>query len=372
MEAMKRTILLLAMGVLFVGTVSCIADAGSGLTRVTELVPAHLQHIVIAYTDWQAIKAAIGVPWLTSRASLDVRIAFVRRLTEDHAAASAYGLTRLSVHAEAWGFDTTDLEWEAQITATGIPPTYLLKLRNDFDVETLVGHFSERGFAQTESYGEAIFSRAIDPTLEWTRTTEFAIHNTAILKGERLLILSSSFPVVELLLATRAAELPSFFDDASATRVVEHLAEPCAAYLLLGESTCLRFSPNPLLDLIGTSLGNSALDDLRAWLDSGEPLHRYTALGVGYRAEEDRPAGTIAFAYTSAEDAEHDLEPRRLLAGSGGSSHWEAPIAESYFVIENARVDESAVVFSVWPVRGQPHRLFRMVLYADAPFAACR
>jgi hypothetical protein len=156
--AMRRTILLPAVSVLLVGIVSCIAVAGTGLTRVTELVPALLQQGVIAYTDWQAVKSAIGVPWLTSRASLDVRIAFVRRLTEDHAAASAYGLTRLSVHAEAWGFDTTDLDWEAQITATGIPPTYLLKLRNDFDVETLVGRFGERGFARTESYGEAILS----------------------------------------------------------------------------------------------------------------------------------------------------------------------------------------------------------------------
>ena len=369
---MKRTVLLLAVGVLFVGVVSRVADAGSGLTRVTQLVPAHLQHIVIAYTDWEAIKAAIGAPWLTSQASVDVRIAFTRRLMEDHAAASAYGLTRLSVHAAAWGFDTTDLEWEAQITATGTPPTYLLKLRDGFDLETLVDRFIERGFTQTESYGAAVFSRAFDPTEEWISTTEIAIHNTAILEDEKLLILSSSFPAVELLLATRAGELPSFFDDASAARTVERLAEPFAAYLLLGESTCLRFSPNPLLDLIGTPVGNSALDDLRAWLDSGEPLHRYVALGVGYRVEQDHPVGTIAFAYASAEDAEHDLEPRRLLAGSGGSSHWEAPIAETYFVIENAQVDESAIILSVRPANDQPRRLFLMVLYADAPFAACR
>lgn len=372
MGAMKRAILLPAMGVLLVGIVSCIADAGSGLTRATELVPAHLQHSVIAYTDWQAVKAAIGVPWLTSQASVDVRIAFARLLTEDHAAASAYGLTRLSVHAEAWGFDTTDLDWEAQVTATGIPPTYLLKLRDDFDVETLVGRFSERGFARTESYGAAVFSRAFNPTEEWISTTEIAMYNTAILEDEKLLILSSSSAAVEILLATRAGELPSFAEDTSVATAVGHLAEPFAAYLLLGESTCLRFSPNPLLDLIGTSVGNSALDNLRAWLDSGEPLHRYAALGVGYRVEDDRLVGTIAFAYASAEDAEHDLEPRHLLAESGGSSHWEAPIAQSYFVIENARVDESAIVFSVWPVNDQPRRLFQMVLYADAPFAACR
>jgi hypothetical protein len=99
-------------------------------------------------------------------------------------------------------------------------------------------------------------------------------------------------------------------------------------------------------------------------------LNRSTALGVGYRVEDDRPVGTIA--YASAEDAEHALEPRRLLADSGGSSHWEAPIAEGYFVIENARVDEPAIILSVRSANDQPRRPFLMVLYADAPFAACR
>ena len=369
---MGRRLTLLVMGAVLVTTTSVVAIASGGLAEAIGFVPTLLQPLTIAYTDWQGIKTSMGVPWLTSQAAIDVRIAFAQRLTQDHAAASAYALSRLSAHADMWGFDTTDLEWEVQITANGIPPSYLLKLREGFDFAPLVARFEERGFSRTELYGEAVFSRGVDPSLDWLRTTELSIHNTAWLEEERLLILSSSFPVVELLLATAAGGFARLSDDAAAKALAAHLAEPLAAYLLFGGSTCLRFSPNPLLDLIGTPVGESALEDLRAWLDSGDPLFAYEALGVAYRHDEQRPVGAIAFVYADAVDAEHDLEPRRLLAEFGTCARWEAPIAETCFVLEDAWVEETAILFTVRPVNDQPRRLLQMVLYADAPFAACR
>ncbi len=359
------TIVALLVGVAF-------AAAGNGLTETIASIPAALEEVTVAYTDWAGIKAEMGVPWLTGDASYDVKVAFGMRLDVDHALGSAFGLSRLSVHAETWGFDSIDLEWETQITADGIPPTYLLKLREDIDLDVVIAHFEERGFTRNDSYGGAIYSRSIDADLDWIRTTELAIHNTGVLEDERLLVLSSSFPVVELLLATLAGEFVSLSTDEATAALVDRLDDPLAAYLMIGRSTCLRFSPNPVLDLIGSSVDESPLDDLRAWLDSGEPLYGYSALGVGYHHVEGRPVGTVVFVYPSADDAAHDLEPRRLLAESGASSHYERPIAEAFFVLEDARVDEAVILFAVRPVNDQPRRLFQMIIYADAPFAACR
>ena len=369
---MKLIGLLLAAALLLI--VACVSSAGaeSGLLEVLESTPLNLQPVTIAYTHWAAIKEAVGARELTSQAPLEDRIAFAQGLYYGHAVASAYGWSKLSGHSDAWGFDSTDFEWEALISGTGTPSIYILKLRDDFDIETLVDLFVERGFVQTESHSVPLFSHGVDLSLEWTRASQFSILNTAVLANEKLLILSSSYPAVESFLATRSGEQPSLSERPSALAAVEQLSGLFASYLLVGESSCLRFTPNPLLDVIGTTTDESAIDVLRAWVDSGEPLYLYSALGVGYRYEEERPVGTITFTYTSAEAAEHDFEPRRLLAESGGSAHYERPISQAYFVMESALVDGSEITFVVRPVNDQPIRLFQMVIYSDAPWAACR
>jgi len=369
---MRSPVVALVTAVMFAAMLPLSAFAGEGLSVVVESVPALLESLTIAFTDWAAIKAEVGTPGLTSDAPLDDRTAFARHVDADHAAGSTFALSRLSVHAEAWGFDTTDLEWEAQITAHGTPSTFILKLRDDFDMSVFVGRLDERGFARIQSYGEAIYWRAIDPVLAWVRTTELAIHNTAVLAAERLLILSSAYSMVELLLATRASGFPRLSENPSVATLVGQFESAFGAYLLIGSSTCLRFTPNPLLDLIGTSLGEAALDSLRAWLDSGEPLYGYAGLAVGYRHERGEPIGTIAFVYPNAADAAHDFEARVLLAESGGSAHYEAPVSESYFTLEGASIDGRMILLTVRPVNGQPRRLFQMLIYADAPFAGCR
>jgi len=356
-------------GLLFACSFAAVAG---GLTEALAWIPASLEDPIVAWTDWAALKDAVGVPWLTGRASLDVKMTFLRRIDEDHAAASAYALFHVAAHAETWGFDTLDLEWEAQITAAGIPPMYLLKLSESADFDGFLARLDERGFVQTASGVGSIFSRSIDPKLDWVRTTELAIHNTGVIEHERLLILCSSYPAVELVLARHSSAIPALSEADAVLSALGPLGEPLSAILMIGGSTCLHFSPNPLLDRIGAPEEDSPVDALRAWFESGEPLHGYAVLGVGYRHVDDRPMGTIVFAYPSAEDAAHDLEPRRLLAEHAASAQAEAPISEVLFTLEQAAVDGPLLRFEVRPVRDQPRRLFRMVWTADAPFAACR
>jgi len=346
--------------------------APSPLTRVLQLVPMDLDPLTIGFTDWLAIKRALDVPDLTSSSPLEDRIAFALDTDGDHALGSAFGLSKLSTHAETWGFDSTDLEWEAQILGAALPSIYILKLRDDFEVGPLDARFLGRGFVQTASFGAILYARNVDPSADWLRSSELAIHTTAVLKDEKLLILSSSFPAVRLVLATQSGEVRSLAESLAATTLFEQLDGSYGAYMMLGRSTCLRFSPNPLLDRIGATPDDSALDALRAWFASGDPLRAYEALGTGYVHDEGVPIGTIAFVYTDADDAMDDLEPRQLLATNGASSLTEKPIAETYFAVTDATVDETVLQFTVSPTNDQPRRLFQMLIYADAPFAACR
>jgi len=371
---MKRNVGIALGGLFLLAAVSLSASAAGGLERVLELVPSGAEETFVGFTDWRGIKEAVGVPWLTGRADAGVKVAFLQRLNEDHAAAAAFGLEHVATHAEWWGFDSLDLEWEAEIVARQIAPTYVLGLRDDVELVGLCARFADRGFTQTESYGVVVYSRSLDPSEEWVRTTELAIHNTAVLEDERVLICSVSLPAVELFLATRAGVVPNLGEDATAAAAVRELGEPLAAHLLFGVSTCLRFASHPLslIDLARSSADSAAVDRLSAWAESGESLLPYGAMAVGYRTVDERPVGTIAFSYADETAAEHDLAARRLLANRGASASSDAPISEAYFTLSDARVVGATIVFDVCPASDQPRRLLRMVLYADAPFAACR
>jgi hypothetical protein len=289
----------------------------------------------------------------------------------EHAAGSAFALQYLADHALHWGWDTTDLDWEARVIAGRLPPYYLLKLRDHVTFDAIATHFVEKGFVQTASHGTTVFHSDLGSGEDWLRTTEISILNVAYLEDEHLLVLSAFAGGVDAVLAARAGDLPAADGDQFLAAAVDHLDDPFAAILLAGRGECLRFTPNPVLDTLDSLPTQEPIDSMRAAIESAELLVPYRVFAVGYREDDGRPVGSIVFEYDAAELAARDLAPRRLLAEEGMSSSFEAPLAESYFTVLSAGVEERAVVFTVAPVNGQPSRLLRMVLYRDAPFAGC-
>jgi len=152
---------------------------------------------------------------------------------------------------------------------------------------------------------------------------------------------------------------------------VEHLNTPDSAIVLRGLGECLRFTPNPILDLIGTIPSEEQIAQLKAMMEERELLVPYRALGVGYGLEENRPVGRIVFEYDTPELAAMDLPARLLLAEEGMSRQYDAPISESHFTVLDFDVQDRAIILTVAPINDQPSRLFRMIFYLDAVFAAC-
>jgi len=365
---MRRAVVGFVLGIAAVLTFYGLCCAGP-LDRVLGFVPQEISEAMVLFTNWSLIKDKLGLGSLTSESPLDLRIELVTRISQDQAAASAYGLSHMRSHAEEWGWDTADLDWEANISSQNLPPTYILKFRDGFDFAPLIERFQERGFIQTESHGATIFSHELDLRADWARATELSIHETAYLAEENMLILSSFG--VEAFLAVAAGELKSLTEDTFARAAAAQLGDPYAAILLLGTGECLRFTLNPILDLIGTIPTKERIDELRAMIEERQLLVPYRALGVGYRYEDTRPIGTIVFEYDAPELAEMDLPARCLLAEEGSSTYFDAPIHESYFTVRDCDVEDSALILAVAPINDQPWRLFRMIFYWDAVFAGC-
>jgi len=348
---------------------SCGLCYASPLDQLLGLVPQEITEAMVLFTNWSHIKGYLGLEELSSESPIDLRLDLMQHVGQDQTAASAYGLSHFRGHADEWGWDTADLDWEANIISRNLPPTYILKFRDGFDFTPLFERFLERGFIQTESHGATIFSHKLDVRADWARTTELSIHTTAYLAEEDMLILSSFG--VEAFLTVAAGELESLSEDAFARAAVAHLGDPYAAILLLGTGECLRFTPNPILDLIGTIPTEERVAELKAMVEESQLLVPYRALGVAYRYEESHPVGTIVFEYDAPELAEMDLPARCVLAEEGMSTNFDAPIPESYFTVLDCGVQDSALLLAVAPINDQPSRLFRMIYYHDAVFAGC-
>jgi len=358
----------LAVGIA-VGFLAASDCSASPLDRVLEVIPWESEGGMVLFTNWSHIKDDLGLGFLTSGSSVDFRMQLLNRVSQDQAAASAYAMQYSRSHAREWGWDTADLEWEANIISENLPPAYVLKFRDGFDFTPVIERFIARNFTQTASYGATVFSHKLDVRAAWTRTTELSIHNTAVLADAGMLILSSFG--VEPFLATLADTVPSLDEDPFARAAVAHLADPYAAILAFGTGECLRFTPSPLLDLVGTSVTSERIEELKKTIEAKKLLVPYRVFAVGYRYAEGRPIGTVLFEYDTPELAERELSARCALAQDGMSIRAEAPIAETYFTVLDCCVQDSAAVLSVAPLNDQPWRLFRAILYRDAVFAAC-
>jgi len=109
---------------------------------------------------------------------------------------------------------------------------------------------------------------------------------------------------------------------------VEHLDNPASTIILHGLSECLRFTTNPLLELLGTA--PAKIEKLQDMFEDKQLLVPYHAFAIGYRKEGGRPIGTIVFEYDKPELAQMDLSARYLLAKEGTSTHFDAPIAKLF------------------------------------------
>lgn len=341
------------------------------LDQTLGVVPRELTDVMLLFTNWAQIKSCLGLESLTSESPPAQRLELARRVSQDVAAASAYALSHIESHATAWGWDTIGLDWEVEVVSRELPPVYILKLRDDFDFSMVAARFAERGFIQTESHGAIVYTHEFNPSLDWIRTTELSILTTAFVEEEKTMILSSSPAAVEMFLAASAGEVATLAEDPFTCAAVEHLNTPDSAIVLRGLGECLRFTPNPILDLIGTIPTKERVAELKAMMEERELLVPYRALGVGYRLEESRPVGTVVFEYDSPELAAMELPVRCLLAEAGTSREYDAPISESYFTVLSCDVQDSAVILTVTPTNDQPSRLFRMIFYVDAVFAGC-
>ena len=256
----------------------------------------------ILYSDWAAMKATHGAADITSATPIDERLAAIVQLTRSEAPFAAFALSHFRGHAEAWGWDTSDLDWEASLQGDG-PPVAVLRFRHGFDLDPVAGHMDARGFSTTD-YGDAVIrSHDLATAGGWVGTTNFGILNTAFLGDGHTLVLSSS---VDALKAALDARNVMTYRAEPAFVVAGALGDPLSAGIEIGPDACHAFDPR---GLPGDDGKNDALHRLRR-----------TAAGVAGDGHRDRPDGrrrALRAAASPSPTARRPMPPPIFRAGFG-------------------------------------------------------
>jgi len=332
------------------------ASSPSPLAEAVRFTPPGTDALLL--TDWAAMKAAHGYEGIGSATPLDERMDAFLDLTSQEAPMAGFAIDRFRGHAESWGWDTSDLDWEASYAGEG-PPVAVLRFRDGFDLGAVMRRYDERGFT-AETYGDAIIrSHPMDPSADWIMDSDLGVLNTAFLDDERTLVLSAGIDGLEAALDARQIE---FVRAPSSWLLAEVLGEPLSAGLEIGLDACQGY---------GLMLAPDGTDPNEALSTGVGPLAAWEAMGLGiYRADE-RARGRFAFAYGSAEDAAADLGGRLRLAEEANSAVSDAPYAESVLSVLGAAADGPLITLDVAPAEGIARRLSDAWIRRDLPFATC-
>lgn len=347
------------------GAPSSPGATSSRITEALDFVPAEARWI--GYTDWAALKGSREMAHLTSDSPVEEREAFYQGLVNREAAGTDFsvksGILDAARHAETWGWDATDLEWELEVHRVGneSSPAHIARLREGFPTERLIQRLDDKEFS-TEAVGDSVLrSYPLDGDMPWSYAfMDPAILNTAILADGRTLIMSFEADEVRAFLAT--LEGPGATADVR--RSAQALDGPWAAVLLVGEDICSTFDGSSNEDPM---VRNRAASEL----DAAGQLHPYQVVALGYSRDHD-PIGRLIFLYDDHAQAAADLPVRRALADTGTSLYQDVPYPEAHFSVVSDSVAEGVIKFDVALTNNAPLRdLLVLPGFADLLPAAC-
>lgn len=353
----------MSVALTWVGAAAADVDAstpGGGLSQTLAFTPPDTT--LVTFTDWDRLKAAHGMEILDSTLPEDLRFKGMVELTENDGLFSGYGLRSFEGHADAWGWDSSDLAWDAQILTSGAP-VYLLRFRDDLDLEPFISLLDEREF-ESRSYGDALIrSHDLDLRSDWVRTTELAIQNVALLPDGHSVVLSGSSDVLEASLDAAATSTPATVAGGPAGKVAASLDLPISAAIELGPKACFAYAD--------TSFADDPDIDAELVASVG-PLSAWEAMGVAtYAAAGEPPMARLAFLLADPAIAASEADSRARIAREGHSLASGQAYADVAFEVAAASAAGSVARIDLAPANGRSGSISRALFARDLLPARC-
>ena len=317
------------------------------------------------FTDWSELKRLHDGSGITSDSPLKERQRLLLAITRSEALLTPLGLDRLDSWKEAWGWDSTDLAWQAHI---GQEDT-VLRFGDLWDAAPFREALLSRGYLASPTSGgiryapgsdgiELPVSLALDRIDGDIETFDDEAYHSLV-----VIDVSDAGHTVIVRWGGGAGGLQdgaeADLDEIAATpygRAAVALKRPVAARIIDRDWTC---PPDGSVDWNEAFSHGRYQEEQAALLRSVAPLHAYQALGTGYaRSDADSPpAGRIVFVYADAQQAAHDLLGRRRIIEEGEAGTGAPNRSGAAFTVSDAAAVGRELVIDVSPAYGMPDNL---------------
>ena len=344
-----------------------IEEENTHLETALSMVPDDV--LQFRFSHWNRLKRHNRVPEMTSDFEMLDRKRFMVDVLTNNQVAAVMDKDFFEVQANLWGWDSTDLVWEAEAQfASMIDYLNILRVRPNFDLEELVALLAEREFTPVTYEGITIYTMPLTEEVDWYNISPLSIHNIAIFPDEDILIMSPVIESVQKVIDTMRDQLQSIGDDPLVKRAAFQLVGMAAVELQRGIESCEYYSA-------GNSdkgrLINAATDQLNNW-----PVFPYQLMALGHAFSNEAQVDLVLFHYDDFRQAELDFEFRENLLRMGTSPKRNVPYS-AQFILQDAELDDALMTFSLFPSptlsdrSGWPQTVIGWVQDQDALFAAC-
>ncbi len=342
------------------------ATSSDFVARALTLIPGDSPRFT--YTDWDGLKAYHGVAAMTSLTPRSERVDFMIDVLNRHQASARMDSAFFYGQAELWGWDSTDLLWEASGQAEDLLETaHVLRFRPGYDFEPLVNQLIQMEFERLSHQGLTIFSFPLAKTPDWHFRSNLAQHNVALIPEEGLAIFAPVPGGVEQILNVYRGLSTSLADEQLVQLVAGDLASLAAVDMRIGERVCFQFGPHSRWR--GSP---AALDPF-----DGLAVQPYSLLAVGHHFDQGSDTNLVLMLYQDQSIARADLDRRQALWTAGQSPRYFVPYRQN-FDLRRASVNETGLLrFELAPRQflqartGWPQTVLGWMQDQDILFAGC-
>jgi hypothetical protein len=344
-----------------------IGEENNHLEEALALIPEDAFRL--SFTHWNRLKRHNRVAQLTSEFSMEERRRFIVQVLKNNQASAIMDKEFITVQAELWGWDSTDLVWEAEAQFEEmLGYLNILKVRPNLELDNLVALLLGRDFTPVEYEGITIYSLPLTEKTDWYNISPLSVHNIAIFPNESLLIMSPIIELVQQAIDTMRDQVDSLGDNPLVRRAAFQLIGMAGVEMHVGEESCQSFSAGMSES---SRIINAASDQLSNW-----PVAPYQLMALGHAFSNEAQVDLVVFHYEDFRQAEFDFEFRENLLRLGTSPKRNVPYS-AQFILQDGELDDALMTFSLVPSpslsdrSGWPQTVIGWVQDHDALFAAC-
>jgi hypothetical protein len=317
------------------------------------------------FVDWAQLKRLYGAEGVTSASPLEERQHFLLEVARNEAVPLPLGLDRLATWPELWGWDTTDLDWQARF----LDGRDVLRFGEHWDPAGFRAALKSLGYERDDSGRPEVW---LPPDDEIPTEARIERVGTRIEAPE----LSLTFAPVTISTDGRTVVIDAYGPGPS-LRQLRKASRPDLERIA---KTPAGRAARAMGEVVVASVAASADFPCR-WpgeqdLLAGEPdigaivagLHRYEARADGYGREAAGSPASVryVFSYRRPRQARADLEGRAALVELGAP--WDP--ASAALSLTHARVAGKELILDVQPDSGHPGPYGNWRIVWD-PFVMC-